>query len=133
MMENRHASGWTLGASKIPRMNEDQLKVARKLIKQYCCNYQQGSCIVLDWSFCNICPQWISYSLLCKWFRNAVMPNDRDFCWEVLNPQAAKRHCQICEKLFVPTGPNSKYCESCATEQRRKKTRTRVARFRADM
>lgn len=119
--------------SDIPRMNEEQLKVARKLIKQHCCNFQQGSCISVDWSFCNICPQWNSYSLLCKWFRNCVMPLDWGFQQEVLHPHTYKRHCEICKKLYVPTGPNSKYCDSCSIEQRRKKTRIRVARFRAPM
>ena len=31
----------------IARMNEKQLKEARKLIKKRCCNYDQGSCIVV--------------------------------------------------------------------------------------
>lgn len=126
-------SKWISAASKIPRMSEDQLKSARKLIKQHCCNFQQGSCIALDWSFCNICPQWNSYSLLCKWFRNAVMLNDKNFCHEVLYPNAQKRHCEICKRLFVPTGPNSKYCEACAKEQKTNKARIRKARSRANM
>ena len=126
-------SKWISAASKIPRMSEDQLKIARKLIKQHCCNFQQGSCIALDWSFCNICPQWNSYSLLCKWFRNAVMLNDKNFCHEVLYPNAQKRHCEICKRLFVPTGPNSKYCEACAKEQKTNKARIRKARSRANM
>ena len=126
-------SKWISAASKIPRMSEDQLKSARKLIKQHCCNFQQGSCIALDWSFCNICPQWNSYSLLCIWFRNAVMLNDKNFCHEVLYPNAQKRHCEICKRLFVPTGPNSKYCEACAKEQKTNKARIRKARSRANM
>ena len=126
-------SKWISAASKIPRMSEDQLKSARKLIKQHCCNFQLGSCIALDWSFCNICPQWNSYSLLCKWFRNAVMLNDKNFCHEVLYPNAQKRHCEICKRLFVPTGPNSKYCEACAKEQKTNKARIRKARSRANM
>ena len=133
MMENKLASGWISVTSEIPRMNEEQLKVARKLIKQHCCNFQQGSCIAADWSFCNICPQWNSYSLLCKWFRYAVMPTDKNFCQDVLSPNAQKRHCEICKRLFVPTGPNSKYCEPCAREQKTRKARIRKARSRANM
>lgn len=119
--------------SEIPRMNEDQLKTARKLIKQHCCNFQQGSCIAVDWSFCNICPQWYSYSLLCKWFRNCVMPLDKGFQLEVLHPGTGKHHCQVCKRSFVPTGPNSKYCDTCARTQKTEKARIRKARSRANM
>lgn len=126
-------SEWSSIMAEIPRMNETQLKEARKLIKQRCCNYDQGSCLLFDWSFCNICPQWNSYSLICKWFRNCVMPLNKSLCQEVLYPDFRRQHCAICQRLFVPTGPNSKYCEACAKEQKRKKTRIRVARYRADM
>lgn len=126
-------SKWISTTSEIPRMNEDQLKIARKLIKQHCCNFQQGSCIALDWSFCSICPQWNSYSLICKWFRTCVMLNDKSFYQEVLYPNVQKHHCEICKKLFFPTGPNSKYCDPCAKEQKREKARIRKARSRANM
>lgn len=71
-------------------MNDEQLKQALKLIKQRCCNYDNGSCLIFDWSFCNICPQWISYSLNCKWFRNAVLPNEKLLCVKILNNHKAQ-------------------------------------------
>lgn len=117
--------------SEIPKMNEGQLKTARKLIKQHCCNYQRGNCIAVDWPFCNICPQWSSYSLLCKWFRDCVMPMDCELQQEVLHTKIHKRYCEICKRPYVPTGPNSKYCSSCAKEQKAKNARIRKARSRA--
>lgn len=75
---------------RIPRMNDKYLKRARKLIKQRYCNYDNGSCLIFDWSFCNSCPQWISYSLNCKRFRNAVLPNDKLLCVKTLNNHTAQ-------------------------------------------
>jgi hypothetical protein len=126
-------SGWILDVTEIPRMNEEQLKAARRLIRQHCCNFQQGSCIAVDWAFCNICPQWNSYSVICKWFRSYVMPLNKDLTQSVLYPYVRKQHCNVCKKLYVPTGPNSKYCEICAKTQKTKNARIRKARSRARM
>ncbi|MDO5546835.1 MAG: cysteine-rich VLP protein [Eubacteriales bacterium] len=103
----------------LPRMNDEQLKQVRKLIKQRCCNYDQGSCLVLDWSFCNICPQWISYSLNCKWFRNAVLPNDPALEAAILQNHQ-KRVCEVCGNPLSSDHPQTKYCPECAVQQRRK-------------
>ena len=62
---------------RLPRMPEKRLKNVRKLIQAKCCNYiDDGHCIALDDGIDDHCPQWYSYSLLCKWFRYAVLPND---------------------------------------------------------
>lgn len=119
--------------SEIPRMNEAQLKTARKLIKKHCCNYHRGDCAAVDWSFCNICPQWNSYSVLCKWFQKCVLPLDGNLQQEILRPQTQKRFCEICKRPYVPTGPNSKYCSSCAKDQKTKNARIRKARSRAQL
>ena len=39
-----------------------------------CCNYDQGNCTLLEDGEPCVCVQGISYSVLCKWFRNAVLP-----------------------------------------------------------
>lgn len=102
-----------------PRMNDDQLKQVRTLIKKRCCNYIDGGCILFDWSFCNTCPQWITYSLNCHWFRDAVLPNDLALQESILKPDN-KRVCVICGNPLLILGPRSKYCTTCATTQRRK-------------
>ena len=43
-----------------------------------CCNYDGGNCIALDDGEECVCVQSISYSLLCRWFRAAVLPLDRE-------------------------------------------------------
>lgn len=62
--------------NKIPVMSYRQYRRARKLVHE-CCNYDNGNCIALDDGEKCICVQSISYSLLCKWFRTAVLPLDK--------------------------------------------------------
>lgn len=104
----------------LPRMNDEQLKQVRKLIRSRCCNYDNGSCLVLDWSFYNVCPQWISYSLNCKWFRNAVLPNDPALEASILHTQPRKR-CVICGKPVLSKSHRAKYCPDCALRERRRR------------
>ncbi len=58
-------------------MDYRQYRRARKLVHE-CCNYIAGNCIALDDGEECICVQSISYSLLCRWFRAAVLPLDRE-------------------------------------------------------
>ena len=51
------------------RLTPGQLRSVRGLTKR-CCNFLDGDCLLLD----GVCPQHISRSLLCRWFRSAVLP-----------------------------------------------------------
>ena len=133
MMVSIRASAWILPMVDIARMNEAQLRETRKLIKQHCCNYDQGNCLVLDRPFCNVCAQWITYSILCKWFRDAVLPNNRGLEQELYPIKNGYWRCTVCGKQYLPSSPRSKYCPKCSIIQRREKTRKRVARYRANM
>lgn len=53
----------------LPRMNYPQYRKARKLVRE-CCNYCDGNCLLLDDGEECVCVQSISYSLLCRWFRD---------------------------------------------------------------
>ena len=57
----------------IPVMDYRQYRRARRLVHE-CCNYDGGNCIALDDGEECVCVQSISYSLLCRWFRAAVLP-----------------------------------------------------------
>ena len=103
----------------IARMNDKQLKEARKLIKKRCCNFDHGICLLLDWPFCNVCPQYNSYSVSCKWFRDAVLPNDKAFEQEIYNAHPHIHRCAVCKKRYTPTGSRRKYCPACAQSVRR--------------
>ena len=61
----------------IPRLTYRQYRAVRRLVHD-CCNYDGGNCLALDdgWELC-VCVQSITYSLVCKWFRAAVLPTDK--------------------------------------------------------
>ena len=58
------------------RMTPAQRKQAASLIRLECCCCEDGNCIVLDDGDTCTCPQTVSFSLCCKWFRWAVLPLD---------------------------------------------------------
>ena len=68
-----------MGASEIPHMTYQQYRTARRLVHE-CCNYDCGNCLLLDDGEECVCPQSITYSLICKWFRAAVLPLDAGLC-----------------------------------------------------
>ncbi|MDO5396321.1 MAG: cysteine-rich VLP domain-containing protein [bacterium] len=98
--------------SDIIRMTPEQARRCKALIKNQCCNYFDGNCILLDDGEPCICPQSISYSLNCKWFRTAVLPNDNDLYIRLMKPKNRKK-CTVCGNEYTPTGRNSKYCDKC--------------------
>ena len=99
------------------RMTPLQRKRANALIHRLCCNYCDGMCIALDYE----CVQCNSYSVMCKWFRAAALPQDKALFAEVIKPRESKR-CVICGKAFVPKSNRGQYCGDCArTERKRKK------------
>ena len=53
----------------LPRMTPRQRQAAVKLIREICCNYDNGNCILLDNGEPCPCVQSISYSVNCKYFR----------------------------------------------------------------
>ena len=56
-------------------MSYPQYRKARRLTHE-CCNYCNGNCLLLDDGEECVCVQSISYSLLCRWFKVAVLPLD---------------------------------------------------------
>ena len=52
------------------RLTPGQLRSVRGLTKR-CCNFSGGDCLLLD----GVCPQHISRSLLCRWFRRLCCPS----------------------------------------------------------
>ena len=106
--------------SEIIRISESQLSKVRKLIRKRCCNFDKGSCLLLDFAECSTCPQWVSCSLICVWFRDAVLPSDRSLASELLRIHPAG-FCKHCGKPLFQRKPNQKYCDRCAVIVRREK------------
>lgn len=114
---------------ELPRMTEAQFRKAKKLIRKLCANCDHGNCLLLDDGEVCICPQLISYSLLCKYFRTAVLPADRELYAEIMATDTRKR-CVACGAVFVPRSNRALYCERCAKAIERQRTRERVRRYR---
>ena len=109
-------------------MDYQQYRGARRLVHE-CCNYDGGNCLALDDGEECVCVQSISYSLLCKWFRAAVLPMDRELEAALYHRLAAKR-CAVCGGQFFPGSNRAKYCPDCAAAMKRIKAAERKRKQR---
>lgn len=102
-------------------MTPTQASKIRSLVRKCCCNFNQGNCLLLDDGYepC-LCPQLITRSLICKWFREAVLPDDMQTHDEIILQQNAKI-CTECGARFIPGSNRARYCPDCAQRVRRAK------------
>ena len=84
-------------------------------------NYCNGNCLLLDDGEECVCVQSISYSLLCRWFKVAVLPLDAALCAEITKGRDEIKRCAVCGAAFTPNSNRAKYCPDCAVQVRRKK------------
>ena len=91
---------------KIPIMTYSQYRRARKLVRQ-CCNYESGNCLALDDGEECVSVQSISYSLLCRWFRIAVLPLDESLETALLH-QKEQQRCTVRSQSFLPGSNRAK-------------------------
>lgn len=85
------------------RLTPGQLRSVRGLTKR-CCNFLDGECLLLD----GACPQYISRSLLCRWFRRAILPQQPKLEQAILSPKnsaAAKSAARASSS--APAGQNT--------------------------
>jgi hypothetical protein len=109
-------------------MNYQQYRTARRLVHS-CCNYDCGNCLLLDNGEECVCPQSITYSLICKWFRAAVLPLDAGLCAALLH-RADRKKCVLCGGYYLPKSNRAKYCPECAIRMKRAKATERKRRQR---
>ena len=95
------------------RMTPAQRKQANTLIRRECCCYEDGNCMLLDDGDTHTCPQTISFSVCCKWFRWSVLPQIGTLEAEIFRDKDLKR-CAVCGRVFVPKSNRAKYCPGCA-------------------
>lgn len=111
------------------RINDKRRRKINRLVKAECCNYQQGNCLLLDDGEPVSCPQLISSSLSCRWFRDAVLPIDKELHAEIMGQTALKK-CSVCGQPFRAVSNRAKYCERCRKSERRKHEDERVRNTR---
>lgn len=112
----------------VPVMTYPQYRTARRLVRE-CCNYDKGNCLLLDDGEPCICVQSISYSLLCRWFRVAVLPLDVGLTAALLHRGSRKR-CAVCGGDFTPKSNRGKYCPDCAGRMKKRKAAERKRKQR---
>ena len=84
--------------SEVKRLTPPQSRKVNALVRRTCCNCDDGNCILLDDGDYCVCPQLISYSLLCKWFRIAVLPADKELYAELYHTEDMRR-CSVCVQI----------------------------------
>lgn len=112
----------------LPRLTPKQRQRANALIKRLCANYDNGNCLALDDGEPCACVQSISYSLLCKYFRKAVLPAEPLLEADILGTRFEK--CVSCGAPIIKEGQpkeilrevRSKSLQSSAGRVRKKKT-----------
>ena len=108
------------------RMTDKQKKTATALIKDLCCNYDRttGGCLLLDLGEVVKCPQLITNSICCKYFRNVLLedPEARQLKAEIFRDDHVKR-CEACGQPFRALSNRAKYCAKCADKARLQRQR----------
>ena len=106
----------------LPRMTPRQRQQAVRLIQKVCYNYNDGNCILLDEGETCVCPQSISYSVNCKFFRRVLLEDKEGLSLkaELFRNETTKR-CAVCGKAFQSKSNNAKYCVVCAPVIQRSK------------
>ena len=94
-------------SDNLPRMDYRQHRRARRLVHE-CCNYDEGNCLLLDDGEPCVCVQSISFSLMCRWFRVAVLPLDGELAAALLYRGAENGVRSAARHLSPnPTGENT--------------------------
>ena len=79
------------------RLDEKQYRAVKKMTRAACANNDCGNCLLLDDGETCVCVQSISYSLLCRYFREAVLPADRQLCEQITRSgETDLKRCAVC-------------------------------------
>lgn len=116
----------------LPRMSPRQRTQANALIRRECSYYDDGNCLYLDRGEEVVCPQSITYSVCCKFFRHIVLEGKEGKTLKAaLFQKEALRRCMVCGGAFSSTSNNAKYCEGCKGEVQRKQKAAYARKRRA--
>ena len=113
---------------EIKRLTPAQRARCNRLIRRLCANYDGGNCMPLDDGEGCVCVQMISYSLLCKYFRRALLPADKVLCADIYRQRT--RLCDDAESPLHPvaTGRNTARNADAPSDASRRRTLPRRRR-----
>ena len=67
-------------------ITQQQESSIRNLVRRRCANYRKGNCLLLDGLEERACVQLLcSSGIYCRYFQNAVLPNEKDLYAQILN------------------------------------------------
>ena len=118
--------------SDMKRLTPPQSRKVNTLVRRTCCNCDNGNCILLDDGDYCVCPQLISCSLLCKWFRIAVLPADKELYAELYHTEDMRR-CSVCGAPFASGSNRAIYCPDCRKRITRRQTAERMRKMRGNV
>ena len=111
------------------KLSTQQFTKATSLIRNLCANFDTttGLCLPLDTK----CPQMITQSLICKYFRDVLLEDKEGQLLkaQIFQDDSVKR-CEICGRPFQALSNRAKFCAECAKKQRLKKQREYMANKR---
>ena len=103
------------------RLDEKQHRAVKKMTRAECANNDCGHCLLLDDGEPCVCVQAISYSLLCRYFREAVLPAYKQLYGEITREREIElKRCAVCKSTFAAGSNRAKYCPACAGKIRRR-------------
>ena len=115
------------------RMTPKQHREAVRIINDRCCNCDDGNCLLLDDGDEVVCPQMLSCSVCCTYFRHVLLkePEAKKLEAEIFYKDNVRR-CARCGKPFASTGNRAKYCADCKAIVQRKQKAEYARRRRAE-
>lgn len=68
------------------RITEPQVDRVNALVRRLCCNFDNGSCLLLDDGEAHPCIQLLSVSgIYCRYFKDAVLPTEKKLYAKIIN------------------------------------------------
>ena len=115
------------------RIDARQRREAVRLIKGLCSYHDGGNCLYLDRGEEVTCPQSISFSVCCKFFRHVHLKHEEGKGLEAeIFQRNALRRCERCGRAFSSSSNRAKYCADCKTEVQRRQKAEHARRRRAE-
>ena len=119
---------------EIIRMDRGTARRVKAMVRRQCANYDGGNCLLLDNGETAPCPQLITSSLICKYFRSAVLPDDAALYIALIPPSVGTvLRCRDCGQLFAAPKHNTLYCPVCAANRARQSKREWAKTSRAGL
>lgn len=115
---------------KPKRMTTRQFYAMQDTIENYCCNYLDERCVLYDNGDYPLCLQHGLRYLVCPYFRDVVLCNNRELMEDLLEIPKDAKQCRECYKFFVPKHRNTMYCPTCKDLAAAEKTRKRSQKYR---